>query len=115
MMSEYYLNLNQNRTKEYKRYNNYPLIIMILSFFAGLTIFIQNVDGQDYTRWHLPEHATLRLGKGGAGHATFSPDGKRLYVDTSVGIWKYDAHIGEELDLIPNNPEWVNPCITCLI
>ena len=106
MMSASYSNLNQNRQKENKRYNNYPLIIMLLSLFAILTVFIQNVDGQDYTRWHLPEHATLRLGKGSAGHVTFSPDGKRLYVQSSIGIWKYDAQTGQELDLIPRNPEY---------
>ncbi|MXV78825.1 T9SS type A sorting domain-containing protein, partial [Candidatus Poribacteria bacterium] len=68
--------------------------------------FMSNAFAQDYTRWHLPEHATLRLGKGGVGDVTFSPDGKRLYADSSVGIWKYDAHTGKELDLIPRNPEY---------
>ena len=104
MKSKYYLNPNQSHQKENKRYNNYPLIIKLLSFFTVLTLFIPTVSGQDYTRWNLPEHATLRLGKGSVEDVTFSPDGKRLYVDSSIGIWTYDAQTGIELNLITKKP-----------
>lgn len=97
----------QNIRTRNKQYDNYPLIIMLLSFLPLIGLFMPNALAQDYTRWHLPEHAILRLGKGGVGDVTFSPDGKRLYAHTSVGIWKYDALTGKELDLIPNNPEYV--------
>ena len=89
-----------------KKYNKYPLIILLLSFLSLIVLFMPNAHAQDYTRWHLPEHATLRLGKGSVGDVIFSPDGKRLYALSSTGIWKYDAHTGEELDLIPRNPEY---------
>ena len=101
-MPEHFLNLN--RKKEDKRYNNYPLIIMLLSFLLLLSLFMPKVLAQDYTRWHLPEHATLRIGKGSVEDVTFSPDGKRLYVDSSIGIWTYDAQIGAELNLITKKP-----------
>ena len=101
-MPEHFLNLN--RKKEDKRYNNYPLIIMLLSFLLLLSLFMPKVLAQDYTRWHLPEHATLRIGKVSVEDVTFSPDGKRLYVDSSIGIWTYDAQIGAELNLITKKP-----------
>ena len=97
----------QNIRTRNRQYDNYPLIILLLSLLSLIGLFMPNALAQDYTRWHLPEHATLRLGKGVVGDVIFSPDGNRLYADSSVGIWKYDAHTGEELDLIPNNPEYV--------
>ena len=96
--------LNPNRKKEDKRYNNYPLIIMLLSFLFLISPFMSKALAQDYTRWNLPEHATLRLGKGSVEDVTFSSDGKRLYVDSSIGIWTYDAQIGAELNLITKKP-----------
>ena len=54
---------------------------------------------QDYTKWHLPEGAKLRLGKGYINDITYSPDSSRLAVASSIGIWIYDAETGEELDL----------------
>ena len=101
-MAKHFLNLI--RKKENKRYNNYPLIIMLLSFLTPIVLFIPKAFAQDYTRWELPEHATLRLGKGSVGDITFSSDGKRLYVDSSIGIWTYDAQIGAELNLITKKP-----------
>ncbi len=101
-MAKHFLNLI--RKKENKRYNNYPLIIMLLSFLTPIVLFIPKAFSQDYTRWELPEHATLRLGKGSVGDVTFSSDGKRLYVDSSIGIWTYDAQIGAELNLITKKP-----------
>ena len=97
--------LNPNHKKEDKRYNNYTLIIMLLSFLFLISLFMPNALAQDYTRWHLPEHATLRLGKGSVEDVTFSSDGKRLYVDSSIGIWTYDAQIGAELNLITKKPD----------
>ena len=101
-MPEHYL--NHNRKNVDKRYNNYPLIIMLLSLLLLICPFIPKALAQDYTRWNLPEHATLRLGKGSVENVTYSPDGKRLYVDSSIGIWTYDAQIGAELNLITKKP-----------
>ena len=39
----------------------------------------------------------LRLGKGKIQEIQFSPDGTRFAVATTVGIWIYDGHTGEEL------------------
>ncbi len=74
--------------------------ILILSILVISNQFLQNTFAQDYTRWDLPEGAKLRIGKGSVGSITFSPDGNRLIVESSIGFWIYDAHTGVELDLI---------------
>ena len=60
------------------------------------------------SKWHLPDMATLRLGKGsiGAGDApvVLSPDGRRLAVATTIGIWLYDVETARELALF-THPE----------
>ena len=55
---------------------------------------------QDQTQWHFSEGAKMRLGKGRINDIKFSPNGRQFAVSTSIGIWMYDAHTGEELSLI---------------
>ena len=54
----------------------------------------------DYTQWNLPKDAKARLGKGRANDIAYSPDGRRLAVASSIGIWLYDTDSGKELDLL---------------
>ena len=49
------------------------------------------MNSPDYTKWHLPEGAKLRLGKGYINEIAYSPDSSRLAVASSIGIWIYDA------------------------
>lgn len=77
---------------------------LIISFWVISTIFLPSIFAQDWTRWDLPEGAKMRLGKGRVENITFSPDGSRMIVESSVGIWIYDAHTGVELDLIAESP-----------
>ena len=58
---------------------------------------------QDYTRWHLPKGATVRLGKGEVNDIKFSPDGALLAAGTSIGVWLYDANTGAEIALLAQN------------
>lgn len=69
---------------------------------AILTVFICcfSAIAQDFTRFSLPEGAIARLGKGTLGKIHFSPDGSRLAVSSSIGIWFYDPQTGKELDLL---------------
>ena len=59
---------------------------------------------QDYSRVNLPDGAIIRLGKGGVSYEdrgiAFSPDGSRLAVATSIGVWLYDAETFDELVLL---------------
>ena len=48
----------------------------------------------------LPEGAKLRLGKGTLDDVTYSPDGTRLAVVSSIGIRIYDANTYQELSLL---------------
>ncbi len=68
---------------------------------------------QDYQRWHLPERAKARIGKGaltqGDRAIAFSPDGIHIAVSSNIGIWLYDAKAGRELALLDTQSIWGNP------
>ena len=55
---------------------------------------------RDQTQSHFAEGAKMRLGKGRINDIKFSPNGRQFAVATSIGIWMYDAHTGEELALL---------------
>ena len=78
-----------------------PLFSMAL-LLAGV-LFVQGSRAEDYTRLNLPNDALARLGKGSIGWGdravAYSPDGARLAVATSLGIWLYDARTGAEVAL----------------
>ncbi|MCY4569966.1 MAG: WD40 repeat domain-containing protein [Candidatus Poribacteria bacterium] len=67
-----------------------------------LTLFICcfSTTAPSYTQFGLPEGAMARLGKGTLGKIHFSPDGSRLAVSSSIGIWFYDSQTGKELGLL---------------
>ena len=48
----------------------------------------------------MPEGATARLGKGSISDIAYSPDGARLAVASTIGVWIYDAHTGAEIALL---------------
>ena len=63
---------------------------------------------QDYIQWRLPEGAKACLGKGHiTGNIAYSPDGTRLAMVSSIGIWIYDAHTGKERALLTGHTEAV--------
>ncbi len=73
-----------------------PLIsTFYLLIFLSATAFSQN-----HTRLGLPAGVKARLGKGRIHQIKYFPDGKRLAVATSIGIWIYDVQTGEVLDLL---------------
>ena len=49
----------------------------------------------------LPEGATARFGKGTISKIAYSPDGTRLAVGSSIGVWIYDTESNKALDLLP--------------
>ncbi len=64
--------------------------------------------GKDLQLRHLPEGAKSRLGKGEINAITYSPDGTRLAVASSIGIWLYDPHNGQALDLLTTHTDYVS-------
>ena len=72
-------------------------------------LFPLNTSAQEYTQWSLPEGAKARLGKGHiTGNIAYSPDGTRLAMASSIGIWIYDAHTGKELALLTGHTKDVS-------
>ena len=58
---------------------------------------------EDYTRWGLPKGAKARIGKGVFTDMQLSPDGTRLAIASSAGVWLYDVSTGDEIALITEN------------
>ena len=83
------------------------LFSILLTFLLCSTLFLPISSAQDYTTWDLPEGATKRLGKGSIYEIAYSPDGSQLAVASTIGIWIYDAHTGEELNLFTGHTEVV--------
>ena len=74
-----------------------------------LSLFSLNTFAQDYTQWGLPEGAKMRLGKGIlSGSIAYSPDGTRLAVASSIGIWLYDTATHQEVALPTEHAFWVS-------
>ena len=71
------------------------------------TLFSLNTFAQDSPQWHLPEGAKVRLGKGGIGDIAYSPDGTRLAVAGSIGIWLYDTAAYQEIALLTGHTDSV--------
>ena len=70
------------------------------------TLFSVNTFAADYTRWGLPEGAKARLGKGRiSGNIAYSPDGTRLAVGSSIGIWLYDTTTYQEGALLTGHTD----------
>ncbi len=79
---------------------NTKLFYLFLTHLFIATLFLCNSFAQDYTTWHLPEGAKVRLGKGEVTNVAYSPDGNFIAVATHIGIWLYDAQTYQELSLL---------------
>ena len=90
--------------------------VTILGFepvtFNAVGVGTPTIMGGDYRKWHLPDGAIIRLGKGHLGGSdravVFSPDGQSLTVAGSIGVWLYDAATLRELALFTGHTRWVN-------
>ena len=79
--------------------------VTLLILFA---LFSLNSFAQDSPQWGLPEGATARLGKGAIQEVTYSPEGTRLAVASSIGIWLYDTATHQEVALLTGHTLDVN-------
>ena len=77
-------------------------IWLLIPLFFSLSSFAQN-----YTRIGLPEGAIARFGKGYVNDVKYSPDGTRLAVATSIGVWLYNTSTDVELNLLSEVPDYV--------
>ena len=86
-------------------------LILLGSFILPTLTTISVAQPEDHSRVNLPDGAIARLGKGGVSYKdrgiAFSPDGRRLAVATSMGVWLYDAETFDELTLLTGHKEEV--------
>ena len=80
----------------------------ILTVLVIFGLFSLNAFAQNYTQLSLPEGAKARLGKGSiSGDIAYSPDGTRLAVASSIGIWLYDTVTDQEVALLTGHTDSV--------
>ena len=77
--------------------------IRILIVYLIYVTLITSGFAQDDAKVELPEGAITRLGKGGINVIQFSPDGTRLAVGTSIGVWLYSVKDEIEIALPTEN------------
>ena len=78
----------------------------ILTVLVIFSLFSLNAFAQNYTQLSLPEGAKARLGKGSiSGDIAYSPDGTRLAVASSIGIWLYDTATHQEVALLKGHTD----------
>ena len=81
---------------------------LFLAFILVVTLCVPAAFAEDYTQLNLPEGAKARFGKGIVTDIKYSPDGMRLAVAGSTGIWLYDVQTGDERDLFTDHTNSVN-------
>ena len=83
------------------------LFLIAGTLFCASFIFSAITFAQDHTQWGLPEGAKARLGKGFITEIAYSPDGTRLAVASSIGIWIYDTATNEASNLFTGHTRWI--------
>ena len=73
-----------------------------------ICVFPLDVYAQKETRWYLPEDATARYGKGWINDIEFSPDANLISVATTIGVWTYDVHTGNAVNLFTGEMSGAN-------
>ena len=85
------------------------ILILLGSFTLSTFSTVSIAQTQDYSGVNLPDGAIARLGKGGVSYddrgIAFSPDGSRLAVATSMGVWLYNAETFDEIALLTGHKE----------
>ena len=81
---------------------------LILLFLFLCALCLPHSGAQDFPQWGLPKGAQARLGKGIIREIQYSPDGTRLAVASSIGIWLYDTATHQEVALLTRHTNEVN-------
>ena len=70
-----------------------------------------NAFGKENPQWRLPVGAKARIGKGGVKEIKYFRDGTQLAVASTIGVWVYDVHTGEPIDLLTGHTGPVNSIV----
>ncbi|MDE0502864.1 MAG: WD40 repeat domain-containing protein, partial [Candidatus Poribacteria bacterium] len=76
------------------------LFSALLTMVLALSIWLANTLAQSTSQWGLPAGAKARIGKGLIYEIQLSPDGTRLAVASSIGIWLYNARTAAAIRLL---------------
>ena len=86
-----------------------PLGLFRIALLWVGVLFAQESRAKAENRFHLPEGALARLGNGTVTRhsrsVVYSPDGTRLAVVSTLGIWLFDSGTGEEVALLQSDRE----------
>ncbi len=66
---------------------------------------------ENYIKNYLPKGAITRFGKGYVFDFAYSPDGTRLALASTIGIWLIDVETGEEINLLTGRTYYVRSVI----
>ena len=62
-----------------------------MMLFTLLVVLLPDAFAREYTQWSLAQDAIAHLGKSTINEICYSPDGARLAIASSLGIWFYDT------------------------
>ncbi len=77
----------------------------------GDVMHVESDKRQSYDKYkesYLPKEALARFGKGYIFDFAFSPDGTRLAVGCTIGIWLYDTQTCEEISFLKGHSYYVS-------
>ena len=75
---------------------------LTFTFLILLAVLSVNALAQEYAQWGLPEGVKRCIGRGAMKDLAYSPDGTRLAIASSIGIWLYDTATLKEVALLTN-------------
>lgn len=76
------------------------LFFKLSAYFFASAFCLSHSIAHDFPQWGLPEGAKTRLGKGRINEIQFYPNGTRLAVASSIGIWIYNPATRQEVALL---------------
>ena len=81
----------------------------VVTLLMLLVLCSPNTYPQGFIQRHLPEGAIARVGKGDVTSVRYSPDGSRLAVRGSIGIWLRDTTTYREVALLAGRSVTFSP------
>ena len=82
-------------------------MLFIFTLLLVFAPYLPHSFAQDLSEFALPDGAKARLGKGSIREIQYSPDGTRLAVAGSIGVWLYDTAVHEEVALLTGHTSLV--------
>ena len=77
------------------------IIRILISIFALIPmVCCIRVYAQGLEQMSLPDSAKARIGNGRAIKVVYFPNGNRIAITCSIGIWIYDLQTEETIDLL---------------